>query len=148
ARHAPAQRRSQRLRPGPAASSRSTMRPATVRSAASGPLHVLVVDDSAVVRQAVSAILGHERDISVATAADPLIAFDKIRVRRPDVIVLDLELPRMDGLTFLRRVMAEDPIPVVICSGLAGAGSEAALRAVEEGAVEVIAKPKLGVRDF
>jgi two-component system chemotaxis response regulator CheB len=64
------------------------------------------------------------------------------------VIVLDLEMPRMDGLSFLRRIMAEDPIPVVVCSGLAGAGTEAALRAVEEGAVDVIAKPKLAVRDF
>jgi two-component system chemotaxis response regulator CheB len=71
-----------------------------------------------------------------------------MKFARPDVILLDLEMPRMDGLTFLRKIMAEDPIPVVICSGLVGRGTEAALRALEEGAVEVMAKPKLGVRDF
>lgn len=112
------------------------------------PLHVLVVDDSAVVRQALTAILGGTRGMTVATASDPLIAMDKMRQRRPDVIVLDLEMPRMDGLSFLRKLMAEDPIPVVVCSGLAGHGTEAALRAVEEGAVDVIAKPKLAVRGF
>jgi two-component system chemotaxis response regulator CheB len=84
----------------------------------------------------------------VAVASDPLIALDKMKRSRPDVIVLDLEMPRMDGLTFLRRIMAEDPIPVVICSGLAGQGTEAALRALEEGAVGIVAKPKLGVREF
>ena len=113
-----------------------------------GPIHVLVVDDSAVVRQVLSAIVGQTRGMSVVAASDPLIAMDKMRSRRPDVIVLDLEMPRMDGLSFLRRIMAEDPIPVVVCSGLAGAGTEAALKAVDEGAVDVIAKPKLGVRDF
>ena len=112
------------------------------------PLHVLVVDDSAVVRQALTAILGGARGMSVATAADPLIAIEKMKARRPDVIVLDLEMPRMDGLSFLRRIMAEDPIPVVVCSGLAGEGTEAALRAIDDGAVEVIAKPRLGVRSF
>jgi two-component system chemotaxis response regulator CheB len=86
--------------------------------------------------------------MTVAAAADPLIAMDKMRRCRPDVIVLDLEMPRMDGLTFLRKIMSEDPIPVVVCSGVAGRGTEAALRAVEEGAVEVIAKPKLAVREF
>ena len=68
--------------------------------------------------------------------------------RRPDVILLDLEMPRMDGMTFLRRIMQRDPIPVVVCSGHAGQGTEAALRALDEGAVEVLPKPKLGVRDF
>ena len=112
------------------------------------PVHVLVVDDSAVVRQSLSAILGGEKGFTVAVAADPLIALDKIRQARPHVIVLDLEMPRMDGLTFLRRIMAEDPIPVVVCSGLAERGTEAALQALSEGAVEVVGKPKLGVRDF
>lgn len=109
--------------------------------------HVLVVDDSAVVRQALSAILGGA-GFSVAVASDPLIALEKIQKARPRVIVLDLEMPRMDGLTFLRRLMAEDPIPVVVCSGLAGRGTEAALTALSEGAVEVVGKPRLGVRDF
>ena len=67
---------------------------------------------------------------------------------RPDVILLDLEMPRMDGLTFLRKIMTEDPIPVVVCSGLAARGTATAIRALEEGAVEVLAKPQLGVRDF
>lgn len=112
------------------------------------PIHVLVVDDSAVIRQVMTSVLSQERGISVATAADPLIALEKMRRQRPDVIILDLEMPRMDGLTFLRKIMAEDPIPVVICSGLTGEGTEAALRAMEEGAVEIITKPKLGLREF
>lgn len=111
-------------------------------------LHVLVVDDSAVVREAMTAVLSQEPGITVSVAADPLIALEKMRLNRPDVILLDLEMPRMDGLTFLRKVMAEDPVPVVVCSGVAGRGTEVAFRALEEGAVEVMAKPKFGVRDF
>ena len=87
-------------------------------------LKVLVVDDSAVVRQTLTAILEQERGIAVVVAADPIIARGKIVKERPDVIVLDLEMPRMDGLTFLRELMAVDPIPVVICSGLTVAGAE------------------------
>ena len=71
-----------------------------------------------------------------------------LKLVRPDVIVLDLEMPRMDGLSFLRQLMREDPVPVVVCSGAAGQGSEAALQAIDEGAVEVISKPRLGVREF
>lgn len=112
------------------------------------PLNVLVVDDSAVVRQTMIALLSRAGGIRVETAADPLIAITKMRQARPDVILLDLEMPRMDGLTFLRKIMTEDPIPVVICSSLTGEGTDAALRAMEEGAVEVITKPKLGVKDF
>lgn len=111
-------------------------------------MKVLVVDDSAVVRQSMSAILSQEPDIEVVTAADPLFAMEKMRHLRPDVILLDLEMPRMDGLTFLRKIMEEDPIPVVVCSGLTGEGTEAGLRAIEEGAVEVVTKPKVGVRGF
>ena len=111
-------------------------------------LSVLVVDDSAVARQTISTILGAEAGMSVVTASDPLIAMAKMKAARPDVIVLDLEMPRMDGLTFLRRLVSEDPIPVVVCSGVAQRGTEAALNAIEQGAVEVIAKPRLGVRDF
>lgn len=111
-------------------------------------IRVLVVDDSAVARQVLEAVLSQEPDMSVMIAADPLIAQQKMARVRPDVIVLDLEMPRMDGLTFLRKVMATDPIPTVICSGVAARGTEAALRALEEGAVGIVTKPKLGLRDF
>lgn len=112
------------------------------------PLQVLVVDDSAVVRQAMVAILSDGHGMQVTVAADPMIAMQKMVRQRPHVILLDLEMPRMDGLTFLRRIMSTDPIPVVVCSGLAARGTEAAIRALEEGAVEVIAKPALGVQGF
>jgi two-component system chemotaxis response regulator CheB len=111
-------------------------------------LSVLVVDDSAVVRQAATTILSQDPGMVVTVAADPYIALDKMGRSRPDVILLDIEMPRMDGLTFLRKIMTEDPIPVVVCSGLAARGTATAIRALEEGAVEVIAKPQLGVRDF
>jgi two-component system, chemotaxis family, protein-glutamate methylesterase/glutaminase len=111
------------------------------------PVRVLAIDDSAVVRLALAQILGGA-GMLVTTANDPLIAMEKMTRERPDVIVLDIEMPRMDGLTFLRRLMAEDPLPVVVCSGLATAGSEAALHALEEGAVDVVAKPRLGVKGF
>ena len=111
-------------------------------------LQVLVVDDSAMVRQVMQAILGTDRRISVKAAADPLIAWGKMQKESPDVVITDLEMPRMDGLTFIRKIMAEMPTPVVVCSGLAARGTELALRALEEGAVEVITKPKVGVRDF
>jgi len=108
--------------------------------------HVLVVDDSAVVRQAFSMLLTQQ--FSIDTAPDPLIAERKIRKRRPDVIVLDLQMPRMDCFTFLRQIMRNDPLPVVICSAAAARGSDAAMRALEEGALDVIAKPPVGVREF
>jgi two-component system, chemotaxis family, protein-glutamate methylesterase/glutaminase len=110
-------------------------------------LSVLVVDDSAVVRQVMTSILCGG-DMNVIVAADPLIALNKLKQARPDVIVLDLEMPRMDGMTFLRKIMAEDPFPVVVCSGQAGKGTALALRALEEGAVDILAKPALGVRGF
>jgi two-component system chemotaxis response regulator CheB len=111
-------------------------------------LQVLVVDDSAMVRQVMQSILGTDRRIAVKAAADPLIAWAKMQKERPDVVISDLEMPRMDGLTFIRKIMQEMPTPVVVCSGLAARGTELALRALEEGAVEVITKPKVGVRDF
>ena len=111
-------------------------------------LQVLVVDDSAMVRQVMQAILGTDRRINVRAAADPLIAWGKMQKEPVDVVITDLEMPRMDGLTFIRKIMAEMPTPVVVCSGLAARGTELALRALEEGAVEVITKPKVGVRDF
>ena len=111
-------------------------------------LQVLVVDDSAMVRQVMQSILGTDRRIEVKAAADPLIAWAKMQKEPPDVVITDLEMPRMDGLTFIRKIMLEMPTPVVVCSGLAARGTELALRALEEGAVEVITKPKVGVRDF
>jgi len=115
---------------------------------AKSKLYVLVVDDSAVVREVLTGLLSSEPGIEVATAGDPLIAMEKMKRRRPDVILLDLEMPRMDGLTFLRKIMREDPIPVVVCSGVAGDGTEAAFRAMAEGAIDIVNKPKVGLRDF
>ncbi|MGH7888340.1 MAG: protein-glutamate methylesterase/protein-glutamine glutaminase [Candidatus Binatia bacterium] len=111
-------------------------------------LHVLVVDDSAVVREVMTAVLSQEPGFSVAVAADPFIAMNKMKQRRPDVIVLDLEMPRMDGLTFLQKIVREDPIPVVICSALTGQETSIGLQALDEGAVEVVTKPRLGVKEF
>ena len=110
-------------------------------------INVLVVDDSAVVRTAMTQILGRV-GMYVQTAPDPIIALEKMKAARPDVILLDIEMPRMDGNTFLNRVMATDPIPVVVCSGLAGPGTEVALHALEEGAVEIVTKPRLGLKGF
>ncbi len=111
-------------------------------------LQVLVVDDSAMVRQVMQSIMATDRRIEVKAAADPLIAWGKMQKEPPHVVITDLEMPRMDGLTFIRKIMAEMPTPVVVCSGLAARGTELALRALEEGAVEVITKPKVGVREF
>src|SRR5215472_19188167 len=112
------------------------------------PLNVLVVDDSATVRQVLSAVLSEKHGFRVTVASDPLIAIEKMKKSLPDVILLDLEMPRMDGMTFLRKVMAENPLPVVICSGLTGPHTDAAIRALENGAVDVITKPRIGVRGF
>jgi two-component system chemotaxis response regulator CheB len=112
-------------------------------------IRVLVVDDSATVRKTLSEILERDPQIEImATAADPLIAADRMREEVPDVITLDVEMPRMDGLTFLRKIMAQHPIPVVICSSLTEKGSQTALTALEEGAVEVLTKPRLGTAQF
>ncbi len=111
-------------------------------------LRVLVVDDSAVMRQLLGVVLGSEASIEVDVAADPIIAAGKMARCRPDVILLDLEMPRMDGLTFLRKLMRDDPLPVVVCSGHVGPGSELALRALELGALEIVAKPSLDLRGF
>jgi two-component system chemotaxis response regulator CheB len=108
----------------------------------------MVVDDSAVVRQVMQAILGQERDMAVTVAADPLIAMQKMKQTRPDVVLLDLEMPRMDGLTFLRKIMAEDPIPTLVCSGVAAQGTDKALCALDEGALGIVTKPRIGVGNF
>ena len=120
-----------------------------VKKGVPGPrIHVLVVDDSAVVRQTMTLVLGREKDLRVTTAADPIIAMEKMRRDRPHVVILDLEMPRMDGLTFLRSIMKTDPLPIVVCSGVAERGSAKALEAVEEGAVDVLSKPRISVREF
>ena len=112
------------------------------------PVHVLVVDDSAVMRESMTALLTSTGGFSVATAHDPIVARRKIAAQRPDVIVLDLAMPQEDGLTFLRDLMGTDPLPVVICSSHSTRGSRVALEALREGAVDVVAKPQMGVRDF
>jgi two-component system chemotaxis response regulator CheB len=112
-------------------------------------IKVLIVDDSAVVRQVLTQILSSDPEIEVAAVAvDPFIAAEKIRREVPDVITLDVEMPRMDGVTFLQKIMSQHPIPVVICSALAGEGSETALAALEAGAVEIIQKPRVGTKRF
>ena len=112
-------------------------------------VEVLIVDDSAVVRRTLSEILSSDPDIEViATASDPFIAAEKIRKVLPDVIMLDIEMPRMDGITFLHKIMTQHPIPVVICSSLTDRGAETTLKALEYGAVEIIQKPRLGSRQF
>lgn len=112
-------------------------------------IRVLIVDDSAVVRQTLEQILNSDPRIEVmATASDPFIAADKIRVEVPDVITLDVEMPRMDGLTFLNKIMTQHPMPVVICSSLTGTGSETAMKALEYGAVDIITKPRMGAKQF
>jgi two-component system, chemotaxis family, protein-glutamate methylesterase/glutaminase len=116
--------------------------------AAARSLRVLVVDDSAVVRQGMLQLLSGQAGVEVAVAADPLIAMERMRKVEPDVILLDLEMPRMDGLSFLHHLRRVNPIPVVVCSGYAAAGTQRALEALEAGAVEVVGKPRLGVRGF
>jgi len=112
-------------------------------------IKVLIVDDSAVVRQALAGILASDPGIEVyGTAQDPFIAAEYIERQVPDVIILDVEMPRMDGITFLHKIMSQHPIPVVMCSTLTEKGAETTLRALEYGAVEIIQKPKIGARKF
>jgi two-component system chemotaxis response regulator CheB len=115
----------------------------------STPVRVLVVDDSALVRDLVPRLLErHRRLLSVVVAADPIIARRKIAEARPDVILLDLAMPRMDGLSFLRILMAEDPIPVVVFSSRVGSDTDDVFRALDLGAIDVVAKPQIGMQDF
>jgi two-component system chemotaxis response regulator CheB len=105
-------------------------------------IKVLIVDDSAIVRKIFSEELSKEPDIEViGTAPDPFVARDKIVHHKPDVITLDIEMPRMDGLTFLKKLMNYYPLPVIVVSSLTPRGSKMALEAMEEGAVEVLSKP-------
>ena len=110
-------------------------------------IKVLIVDDSALVRQTLVSILESDPQIEiVGVAADPYIAVDKIKECVPDVITLDIEMPRMDGLTFLKKIMSQHPIPVVVISTLTENGTDSALLALEYGAVEVLAKPKINTK--
>ncbi len=112
-------------------------------------IKVLIVDDSAVVRKSLTEILESDPAIEViGVAADPYIAADKIRKDVPDVITLDVEMPRMDGITFLHKIMSQHPLPVVMCSSLTEKGCETTLRALEYGALDIIQKSKMGVKKF
>ncbi|XQA66548.1 protein-glutamate methylesterase/protein-glutamine glutaminase [Xanthomonas sacchari] len=112
-------------------------------------IKAMVIDDSAVVRQVLVAVLNDAPGIKViAAAADPLLAMDKMRQQWPDVIVLDVEMPKMDGITFLRKIMSERPTPVVICSTLTEKGARVTMDALAAGAVAVVTKPKLGLKQF
>lgn len=112
-------------------------------------IRVLIVDDSAVVRQTLEDILSADPQIEVmGTAVDPYVAAEKMKKEVPDVITLDIEMPRMDGLTFLQKLMKQHPVPVVICSSVAEKGTQNALKALEYGAVEIITKPKVGTKKF
>lgn len=112
-------------------------------------IKTIVIDDSAVVRQALSEILRGDPAIElVAASSDPIFAMQHMDKNWPDVIILDLEMPRMDGLTFLRKIMAERPTPVIVCSTLAERGTQATMQVLAAGAVDVITKPRMGVHDF
>ncbi|SHJ37151.1 two-component system, chemotaxis family, response regulator CheB [Malonomonas rubra DSM 5091] len=112
-------------------------------------IKVLVVDDSAVVRQTMQQLLDSDPEIEVmGTANDPFAAANRMKEEVPDVITLDVEMPRMDGLTFLKKIMSQHPIPVLMCSSLTGKGTETALKALEYGAVDIITKPVVGTKQF
>lgn len=113
------------------------------------PIRVMLVDDSATVRQVLSGILSAAPNIRVmGAAADPLFALDKMNRDWPDVVVLDVEMPRMDGITFLKKIMAERPTPVIICSSLTEKGTATAMQALSAGAVSIVTKPRLGLKEF
>lgn len=111
-------------------------------------IKLLIIDDSALVRQVLTKVFSSDPEIEIiGTASDPFIAVRKMQEVKPDVITLDIEMPRMDGITFLQKLMAQHPIPVVVISTLALEGADTALMALESGAVEVIAKPKINTKD-
>jgi two-component system, chemotaxis family, protein-glutamate methylesterase/glutaminase len=112
-------------------------------------VRVLIVDDSAVVRQTLTSILESDSLIEVmGSASDPFFAAKKIQSEIPDVITLDIEMPRMDGLTFLKKIMSQHPIPVVVISSLTAEGTETGMKALEYGAVEIITKPQMNTKQF
>src|SRR5580704_5206680 len=112
-------------------------------------IKVMIVDDSAVVRQVLVELLGDDSGIEViAAVADPLFAMQRMKTQWPDVILLDVEMPRMDGITFLKKLMQERPTPVVICSTLTEAVAATTIEALSAGAVSVNTKPKVGLKQF
>jgi len=112
-------------------------------------IKVMVIDDSAVVRQVVTGILESDPGLEVIGAcADPIFASERMKIRWPDVILLDVEMPRMDGITFLKKLMQEHPTPVVICSTLTEAGAATSVEALSAGAVTIVTKPKVGLKQF
>lgn len=112
-------------------------------------ISVLIVDDSAVTRQVVTHLLEEDPAIRVMGAApDPLFALQRMEKEWPDVIILDVEMPRMDGITFLRKIMDEHPTPVIICSTLTEKGAETTLQALSAGAVAILTKPRVGLKSF
>jgi two-component system chemotaxis response regulator CheB len=112
-------------------------------------IKVMIVDDSALVRQVVSQALATDSGIEViATASDPIFALEKMKTKWPDVLIVDIEMPRMDGISFLKKIMSEHPTPVVICSSLAEQGAQATFEALSAGAVAIITKPKMGLKSF
>jgi two-component system chemotaxis response regulator CheB len=111
-------------------------------------IRVLVVDDSALMRQVLGNLLGRDPSIEiVGTASDPYVARDKIKALQPDVLTLDVEMPRMDGLSFLEKLMRAHPMPVVMVSSLTESGCATTLRALELGAVDFVTKPKIDLRE-
>ncbi len=112
-------------------------------------IKVLVVDDSALVRKVMSEILNSDPEIEViGQAGDPIFAMQKMQKQMPDVMTLDVEMPRMDGITFLRKLMSENPLPVVMCSSLTGEHAHSTVDAIRAGAVEIITKPEIGIKGF
>ncbi|MCP4134246.1 MAG: chemotaxis response regulator protein-glutamate methylesterase [bacterium] len=112
-------------------------------------IKVHIVDDSALVRQVLSAVLTSDPGIEImATSSDPIIAKKRLEKEWPDVFILDIEMPRMDGITFLKEIMKTKPTPVVMCSSLTEKNAQISMQAMSAGAVEVISKPKVGIKDF
>lgn len=110
---------------------------------------VLIVDDSAVIRQVLSEIVSKDADLEVMAAVhDPIFAMARMEQEWPDVILLDVEMPRMDGITFLRKIMSEHPTPVVICSTLTTKGAETTMQAISAGVIDIIEKPKINPKEF
>jgi two-component system chemotaxis response regulator CheB len=112
-------------------------------------IKVLIVDDSAVVRQVLNGLLDEDPEIEViGVSSDPIFAMSRMQSQWPDVIILDVEMPRMDGITFMKKIMAERPTPVVICSTLTEKGAETTMQALSAGAVSIVTKPKIGLKSF
>jgi len=112
-------------------------------------IKVMLVDDSAVVRQTLTEVLSSDKDIEVIAAChDPYVAAQKLKTMVPDVMVLHVEMPRMDGVTFLKKIMSQHPIPVIICSTLVEKGADTTIKALEYGAVDIIQKPSIGTKKF